>query len=315
MQCPNHPRNGATGYCSVCAAFGCHECLTEHEGQLFCRRHARVIAKEVEERKKTETRRKQARQRLAVRFKDGRTLFGMCFALNVNDEGFHLDRVDENGVALGETVQVMFEDLKGVFYVKSFDGKFDKSLRYRDWTPEGSELIVEFADGEKVRGYSLHSYTGRERRFHLIPKDANSNNISIIVERSAVKGVYTPEEYEARKAREREERRQQPDGGADLSQEETLGDFYFETRNYDGALEQYRLGLKKNPQSRRLHKKVILAAYNVGVQFIKRREYPRALACMEGILKMDPGNGHAHKKAIQLRRIIEKEQTRDDAGV
>jgi tetratricopeptide (TPR) repeat protein len=217
-------------------------------------------------------------------------------------------------MAIGQTIPARFEDLKAVFYVKSFDGKFDKSIRYRDWTPEGSELIVEFTDGETVQGYSLHSYSGNERRFHLIPKDPNSNNISIVVERTAVAGVYTPEEWEAKKARERDERRQNHESAVDLSQEETMGDFYFETRNYHGALEQYAMALKRFPQSQRLRKKILLANYNVGVQHIKRRDYAKALRSMEDVLKMDPRNAHAHKKVVQLKRIIDKEQARDDAA-
>lgn len=313
MQCPNHSRNEATGYCSVCGAFGCEECLFQHNGQTLCRRHYRQVVQPVEEAKKAEARRRQPRQRLVVRFKDGRSMNGMCFALNLKDEGFHLDRVDENGVAIGQTVQIRFEDIKAVFYVKSFDGKFDKSIRYRDWTPEGSELIVQFADGETVQGYSLHSFTGNERRFHLIPKDPNSNNISIVVERTALSGVYTPAEWAARKEQEREERRQS-DSAVDLSQEETMGDFYFETRNYPGALEQYAMALKKHPQSTRLRKKMLLGHYNVGVQHIKRRDYVKALRSMDEVLKIDPRNAHAHKKVIQLKRIIEKEQARDDAA-
>jgi tetratricopeptide (TPR) repeat protein len=314
MQCPNHPRNEATGYCSVCGSFGCGECLVELARQLYCRKHYKQVARPVEEAKHTEARRRQPRQRLVVRFKDARTMYGMCFALNLKDEGFHLDRVDEKGVSIGETVQVRFEDLKAVFYVKSFDGKFDKSVRYRDWTPEGSELVVEFSDGETVQGYSLHSLTGSEKRFHLIPKDPNSNNVSIVVERTAVSGMYTPEEWEEKKSREREERRQNHEAVSDLSQEETMGDFYFETRNYHGALEQYAEALKKFPQSLRLRKKILLANYNMGVQHIKRREYTKALRYMENVLKMDPRNTHAHKKIVQLKRIIEKEQARDDAA-
>ncbi|MBI4559725.1 MAG: hypothetical protein HY706_19215 [Candidatus Hydrogenedentes bacterium] len=305
MKCPNHPSNDVTGYCSVCGTFGCAECLSTHDGSLLCRKHYRPIAQKLEEEKKLEgARRKPSRQRLVVRYQDGRTVYGVCLALNPKAHDFYLEPVDKDGVSSGKTIEVRFSELKAVFNVKSFDGNFDKSLRFRDWTPEGGELVVEFHDGEVVRGYSLHRYDEEEPRFFLIPQDTRSNNISILVEGSAVEGVYSPEEYAA-KARE-EKAKTKLEGTSDLSQEETMGDFYFETRNYSAALEQYRLAGKRHPQSGRLRKKILFAQYNIGIQFIKRREYPQALECMEGILKVDPRNGHAIKKAAQLRRIMEK---------
>lgn len=249
---------------------------------------------------------RQARQRLVIRFKDGRTVPGMCYALNPKENAFHLDLVDEKGITTNETQQVRYNDLKAVFYVKSFDGKFDQNVRYHDWQPEGAELIVKFDDGEIIEGYSLLRYDSQEPRFYLIPKDQTSNNISILVEVSAVEKVYRPEEY-AEEERAKRQARKAEDVSADLSQEETLGDFYFETRNYPAALEQYQLAQKKHPQSRRILKKLLATQYNIGVQHIKRRDYPGALQWMEKILQLDPGNNHASKKVHQLRKIIEQE--------
>ncbi len=306
MKCPNHPRNEATGYCSVCGAFGCPECLHEHESRVLCRKHYRPIAQKIEGQKKRERlRKKYARQRLVVRYKEGRVKRGMCFALNPQDVEFHLDVVGDAGVPTGESALVRFEDLKAVFYVKSFDGKFNKTAVQQEWMPEGGELVVKFKDGEVIRGISLHRYRGDEPRFYVIPKDPKSNNISILVEASAVERVYRPEEYEAQRARQREERKDR-EVAQDLSREETMGDFYFETRNYTAALRQYEAAAKKHPKTRRIRKKLLVAQYDVGVQHIKRREYEEALACMEEVLKTDPHNSHAVKKARQLRRIIAK---------
>lgn len=259
--------------------------------------------KQLQTQKQIETRKKHPRQRLVVRYKDGRTDYGVCFALNPKETGFHLDRMTQDGTAVGETIQVRFSDLKAVFHVKSFDGKYDPGQRYAEYHPEGSELLVEFTDGELVRGYTLNAYVQEEPRFYLIPADPKSNNISILVEASCLKGVWTPEQYEAKRA---EERAHGKDESADLSHEESMGDFYFQTRNYTAALEQYRQAAKQRAHSRRLRKKMLAAEYNVGVQFIKRRDYPQALAYMERILQADPHNAHAKKKVAQLRRIIEK---------
>jgi len=307
MKCPRHPRNAAAGYCTVCGDFGCDECLHEHEGQRLCPRHYRPIARKIEEEKRHESlRKKHPRQRMVVRYGDGRCEYGVCFALSTKDVGFHLDLADRDDAPLGETKHVRFEDLKAVFLVKSFDGKFDKTVRYKEWNPEGAELVVEFTDGEVVRGFSLNRYDPDEPRFHLIPSDPTTNNISILVEQAAVAAIYTPEEYKAKRAEEKEAKK--ADGAAaDLSKEESTGDFYHETKNYEAALQQYRLAQEKYPGLRRLKKKLLLAQYNVGIQHIKRHEYGQALALMETVLAADPHNDRVRRKVFKLRHIIKKE--------
>jgi len=307
MQCPKHSQAEVIGYCSVCGAFGCSECLTAHEGTLYCPRHYQPFAQKLQEEKRhAELRKKHPRQFLAAHYNDGHCQLGVCFALNLRDSGFHLNLVDSSGAPLEKTELVRFQDLKAVYLLKSLDGRFNKAVRYKEWAPEGAELVVKFKDGEVVRGFSLRRYDPDEPRFHLIPLDPNTNNMSILVERAAVEGVYTPEEYKAKLAQEREAVKQ-GQGATPPIQEETLGDFYFETRNYESALEQYRQAQAKFPQFPRLRKKWALAQYNVGVQYIKRREYDKALACMELVLKVDPRNPHALKKVSQLRHVIKKE--------
>lgn len=306
MKCPRHPKNEATGYCTVCGDLGCEECLHDHEGQRLCPRHYRPIARKLEEEKRHEdVRKRHPRQRMVVRYADGRCEYGVCFALSVKDTGFHLDLVDQNETPLAETKHVRFEDLKAVFLVKSFDGKFDKTASYKEWNPEGGELVVQFNDGEVVRGFSLRRYDPDELRFHLIPLDPTTNNVSILVERTAVAAVYTPDEYKAKRAQEKEAKKS-TGPAADLSQEEGTGDFYFETRNYEAALEQYRLAQEKHPDLRRLKKKLLLAQYNVGIQHIKRHEYDKALALMETVLAADPHNSRVRRKVSKLRHIIKR---------
>lgn len=260
--------------------------------------------KEMEARRAEQQRKRQTRQRLVVRYKDGRTEYGVCFALNPRDHGFHLDKVDKNGITTGNTVQVRYSELKAVFYVKSFDGKYDKTQRFREWAPEGSELVIEFADGEILRGLCLHHYEPEEARFYVVPKDPTTNNICALVERSATTRIMTPEEYEASRT-ERHEARKAAEK-TELTQEETMGDFYFETRNYAAALDQYVVAQKKHPESRRLRRKIMASQFNIGVSFIKRRDYAQALECMQKVLQMDPTNEHAKKKVLQLRKIVER---------
>ena len=85
-----------------------------------------------------------------------------------------------------------------------------------------------------------------------------------------------------------------------------MGDFYFETRNYSASLEQYAVAQKKYPDSKRLRRKIMASQFNIGVAFIKRRDYAQALDCMQKVLQMDPANEHAKKKYQQLRKIVER---------
>jgi tetratricopeptide (TPR) repeat protein len=259
-----------------------------------------------EEKRHEQMRARHPRQRLVVRYQDGRTLYGVCFAMNPADSGFHLDTVEADGRTTGKTVPVRFEDLKAVFQVKSFDGNFDKSMRHQPQFETGVELVVEFKDGEVIRGFTQRSYRPEHPRFYLIPHEKDTNNISILVQRSAVAEVCTPEEHKQKLDQKKAELHDKA-GATDLSQEETLGDFYFETKNYAAALEQYQAAQRKYPGSTRLRRKVLATMYNIGVQHIKRRDYPSALEYMERVLHSDPGNTHAKKKIHQLKKVLERE--------
>lgn len=308
MKCPSHSRSEVVGYCSVCGTFGCKECLTQYEGEFFCAKHYRPIAQRLEQEQRLEERRRQhPRQRLVVRFADGRRAYGVCFSMVLTDEGFHLDLTDASGVPLGKTEKINFKDLKAVFHVKSFDGKPATPVPYKAFTPEGPELVVVFRDGEIVRGFSPQRHNTRDPRFYLISKDPNDNNISILVERTAVEAVYTAEEYEEMLARKRETSRENalPEN---ISHEEAMGDFHFEMREYETALQCYQQALSKFPRSPRLIKKTVLALYDTGVQYIKRREYDKALHHMEQALRLAPHNESVVKKVAQLKHVLKKQE-------
>ena len=310
MKCPNHSKVDVVGYCYVCGAFGCPECLTQHEGELYCAKHYRSIGQRIEKDKKQQKiRRKHPRQRLVVAYADSHRDKGVCFALNIQDQGFPLDLVDESGALIGKQVHVRFEELKAVFFVKSFDGNFDTGVRYPKWTPEGADMVVEFKDGEVIRGISMKRYSPNEPRFRLNPSDPGTNNISVLIEAAAVKAVYMPEKYEEEVRQKREARKQGVD--ATLSQEETTGDFYFGTRYYPAALEQYELALSRFPHSGRLRKKALMALYNIGIQHIRRHEYDKALAIMERVLAADPHNKRVLRKVRLLRHALEKAEKAD----
>jgi len=323
MKCPNHITHDVAGYCSVCGSFYCEDCLTRHEGNLFCRKHYKPIGDKIEHAEKVQQgRQRRARQSLVAMFKNGQRAQGISRTMNLRDTGFHLEIEDNNGAATGESIRIRFEDLKCICHVKSYDGNFDPGESNQEYAPGGNSVVVEFDDGQVLRGKTQNMYNPDHPRFYVIPEDPNSNNINVLVEQAAINRVYSPEEYELRAQETAAAAAAQkasvaasesPEEGQTriaVEQEESMGDFYFEQRNYNPAVEQYRIAYQRFPESSRIRRKLVVASMNVGIGFIKSREYPKALSWMEKALELDPENEHAKKKSKQLSKVIEKTQRR-----
>ena len=306
MQCPKHSRNQVIGYCHVCGDFGCADCLHEHHNQLYCDRDYQPIAEMLERKKKQkESLARADRQRLIVREMDGTVHMGVCFALNPHSDGFHLELVDRHGHPKEKSRYIPFKNLKGVYYVKSFDGDFDKNQHFHHNHTIGRPMVVVFKDDEVLTGYTVHAYNEATPRFYIIPDDPDTNNISVLVERNAVEGVYNPDEYKRRKQQEIEDFiKKHPIEGA--TKEELHGDFHFHHHQYVRALKYYRMAQREDPDSLRVRKKIVMAQYNIGVRYVKNHDYERALACMELVLEMDPANMRAQHKIEQLREYLAK---------
>lgn len=264
---------------------------------------------EEERRRHKEVRKRHTRRSLVVRFKDGTVKFGVAFRLNHHDPDFYLDVCDDHGRSLEERIRVAFEDVKIVCNVKSYTGKFNPA-HFKPTEAEGDAVVVVFTDGEVLEGTTMQRGASRQPRFFVVPKDQESNNISILVEGSATRFVGSPEEYKAQRREERAE--QVSESAAPPTQEETTGDFYFEMRDYDQALQNYLAAATKVGESRRLKKKLLATHYNIGIRFLKRRDYPTALQYMEQVLAIDPRNESARKKYTKLKRIIAHEANADE---
>ena len=333
MKCPNHLLTDVAGYCAVCGMFMCESCLSIYEGNKYCTRHYKPIADKIKaEAQSKEVRKKHGRHHLMVHYQNGTKAQGMSRSMNIREIGFFLELEDNKGVTTGETERIKFSEVKYIANVKSYTGKFNANEQFAEYHATGSPVVIRFRDGEILEGTTMHKHIPNEPRFYLIPNDHTTNNINVLIEQSAVDRIFTPEEYDAEKARAQEKRAQHASSnersgdelhrrGSDapdkadivepeLSQEESMGDFYFETHNYPSALEQYAAARSKAPHSVRLRKKVVVAILNIGIQFVKSREYPAALEQMEKALELDPDNPHALKKAKQLRKIIEKTEKR-----
>ena len=274
------------------------------------RKEAERERREREERQRQrQARKRHARHALVVGFKDGAVKRGVAYHFNHRDDEFFLDCCDKEGHALEERIRVPFSDVKAVFNVKSYTGKFNPE-HFPPLPAEGDDIVVEFHDGEIVKGKVTQPQAERRPRFYLVPHDETSNNISIMVERSATAFIGSPEEY----AERRREQKQATTGesAAPPTQSETTGDFYFEMRDYDQALQHYLQAAQEIGESRRLKKKLLATHYNIGVRYLKRRDYQTALESMEAVLAIDPRNEHARKKYSKLKKIIAHEATAKD---
>lgn len=301
MRCAFHLTRSAVGYCSVCGGFGCEECLVRHENALYCHKHYKPIAESIEQEKhRKEIRNKPNRQRLVAHTKSGETYQGYCFRLNLDEKEFRIDLADNHGELTGGAKVVLFDELKALYYIKSFDGHFDKSQEYPEWKPSGSAVVIRFRDGEILRGFTLQPYRTTEARFHVIPEKKDANEISILVLAAAVEGVYTPEAY-AHKLEEELETFLHQHAAAGLPREELIGDYYFQDHGYQHALRHYKTALESQPLEPRLLHKAASAEYNLGILHIRNHKYDAALRCMEAVLHLDPAHEKAAKKLKQLR--------------
>ncbi|MEE9218826.1 MAG: hypothetical protein V3U98_07130 [Acidobacteriota bacterium] len=128
--------------------------------------------------------------KVVVHFKDGRLLKGLA-----NDpdsaEGFlHLKLAGE----VSNNVQVPLESLKGIFFVKSWEGNaayVDRNDGFEERAPSQNGIydlqrtIVGFQDGECLKGYS-YKYSPEQSAVLFFPYDPFGNNYKILIVCSAL---------------------------------------------------------------------------------------------------------------------------------
>jgi hypothetical protein len=102
-------------------------------------------------------------------------------------------------VPLGEegrkVSEVLFSDLKAVFFVKSLEGKQNHPLtKYisEEKAEPGTQMKVKitFFDGETLIG-TTQGYAPEREGFFIVPLEEDSNNLRIFVMSKAVKTVDT----------------------------------------------------------------------------------------------------------------------------
>ena len=128
------------------------------------------------------------RPKLVARYSDGWILKGYSDDFDPHRPTFHMQ--EEVGEAVGgRIVSVRMEELKALFFVKTFNGNPDyrERKKFVEGDPTyGLKAEVRFTDGEVLQGSTI-GYDPQQPGFFLIPPDLKGNNDKIFVVSSAVK--------------------------------------------------------------------------------------------------------------------------------
>jgi len=121
---------------------------------------------------------------VVVHFADGRLLKGHATDFFPNKEAFHLE---EKGS--GETKEIKVSELKGIFFVKTFDGNpAHHERKDLERAGMGKRIQVKFKDGEELIGYTSGYSPGRAG-FFVFPADPDSNNEKVFVVTAGTQNV------------------------------------------------------------------------------------------------------------------------------
>lgn len=129
---------------------------------------------------------------VVARYRDGRVIKGTTYDFGPQKKGFHVNPLGEEG---GKVSEVLFSDLKALFFVKSLEGKQDhpsaKEGIEEKTEPVGQMKVkITFFDGETLLG-TTQGYTLEREGFFIVPLEEHSNNLRIFVISKAVKEVDT----------------------------------------------------------------------------------------------------------------------------
>ncbi|UCD57622.1 MAG: hypothetical protein JSV16_00495 [Candidatus Hydrogenedentota bacterium] len=337
MKCPVHSERDVVGYCTDCGVFGCDRCLvTKGKGGKLCLNCEKsggpaaesprkgLFSKLMGEKKSATTapparlstgrasvaRKGGTGRKLVVRFRNDKILKGTTYKLDPQSLGFYLVPVQPVGDE--ERVYVYFSDLKAIYFVRDFEGKFDPKEAVEWTSEEGQQVKVVFEDGEILEGRTIHHFDPACQRFFVVPNEGKGNNISVLVERSALKGIQIDGFKQGSFAEEEEVAGLAGPvgkGRAPLSQNESMGDLYFSMKNYDAALTEYEKVREEYSHDKRLALKISICNFNRGVNFIKSRKYGEAKAEFEKINEDDPIYEKAKKKIRKINKILKEVQS------
>ena len=131
------------------------------------------------------------KKKVVVKYQNGEIIKGWVEEFQLDRNYFIFYPLIEYGQE--ERVEINFDSLKAVFFVKDFIGDknykkvrtFDVELKI---TPSQRKLIVIFKDGENLYGTS-HDYGKYKVGFFVYPIDPKDNSDRICVVHSAVESI------------------------------------------------------------------------------------------------------------------------------
>jgi hypothetical protein len=126
---------------------------------------------------------------VVARFLDGRLIKGTSTDIDPAKPSCQIQTAD------GAVYTLDLDELKAVFFVKSLNGQARESEEFDIAAEErrqfGTSLVeLTFADGERLIG--LTNKASNAGMFFVLPVDARSNNLRILVNRAALRSVATP---------------------------------------------------------------------------------------------------------------------------
>ena len=124
------------------------------------------------------------RNMVVAHYADGRILKGYALDFFPNKASFHLEREGS-----GESTEVQIGHLKGLFFVKTFQGDSRATRRVDgDRVGMGRKIRIEFEDGETMLGYTS-GYSAARTGFFIFPIDPDDNNEKVYVITAATRSV------------------------------------------------------------------------------------------------------------------------------
>ena len=138
---------------------------------------------------------KKAGEKVVIHLKNKTLLKGTLTRLD-SAEGILMLVPDE---APDAEKKVALDDLKSIFFVKSFGGNkgYKEKKRFGLMASKGRKVIVKFYDGEIItgfveqdipwrKGFFLSTLGPDEKGFYLYPSDPESNNVKIFIVATSV---------------------------------------------------------------------------------------------------------------------------------
>jgi hypothetical protein len=131
--------------------------------------------------------------RVVARFKDGRLLKGLARDPEPGSDLLRLRLPGEPGLP----VEIRLEDLKGVFFVKSWEGnpayvESDEGFAEGELRSNGAHrmqrAVAGFQDGERLKGYS-HNFAPDLPTMCFFPHDPFGNNYKVLIVCSALSDI------------------------------------------------------------------------------------------------------------------------------